>query len=78
MKKQSKREAIGKLDLKGVVPDVVFDRFSGKGWGRISIHLPSEMALAIYVNRQELVTISYMAHILPLAGETETGANLLC
>jgi FdhD protein len=49
--------AIGKLDLKGVAPDVVFDRFSGEGWGRTSIHVPSEMALAIYVNRQKLVTI---------------------
>jgi FdhD protein len=46
-----------KLDLKGVEPDVVFDRFSGEGWGRTSDHLPSEIALAIYVNRRELVTI---------------------
>jgi FdhD protein len=46
-----------KLDLKGVVPDVIFDRFSGEGWGRPSVHLPSEMALAICVNRQELITI---------------------
>jgi FdhD protein len=46
-----------KLNLKGVVPDVVFDRFSDEGWGRPSVHLPSEMALAICVNRQELVTI---------------------
>jgi len=57
MKKLNKQEAIGKLDLKGVVPDLVFDRFSGEGWSRTSSHLPSEMALAIYVNRQELVTI---------------------
>lgn len=57
MKKLNRQEAIGKLDLKGVTPEVVFDRFSSKGWGRTSIHLPSEMALAIYVNRQELVTI---------------------
>jgi len=46
-----------KLDLKGVAADVVLDRFSGERWGRTSVHLPSEMALAIYVNRQELVTI---------------------
>jgi FdhD protein len=51
------REAIGKPDLKGVAPDVVCDRFSGEGWGRASVHVPSEMALSIYVNRQELVTI---------------------
>ncbi|MGD2245664.1 MAG: formate dehydrogenase accessory sulfurtransferase FdhD [Candidatus Aminicenantes bacterium] len=46
-----------KLDLKGAAPDVVFDRFSDEGWGRDSSHLPREMALAIHVNRQELVTI---------------------
>jgi FdhD protein len=57
MKKLNKREAIDKSDLKGVAPDVVIDRFSGEGWGRSSVHVPSEMALAIYVNRQELVTI---------------------
>lgn len=57
MKKRNRQEAIGKSDLKGVAPDVVFDRFSGEGWGRTSGHLPSEMALAISVNRQELVTI---------------------
>ena len=51
------REAAGKPDLKGVAPDVVCDRFSDDGWGRASVHVPSEMALAIYVNRQELVTI---------------------
>ena len=57
MKKRNKQEAIGKSDLKGVAPDVAFDRLSSEGWGRASSHLPSEMALAIYVNRQELVTI---------------------
>ena len=46
-----------KVDLKGFAPEVVLDRFSGEGWGRTSVHLPSEMALAIYVNRLELVTI---------------------
>jgi FdhD protein len=48
---------MNKSDLKGAAPDVVFDRFSGEGWGRTSAHLPSEMALSIHVNRQELVTI---------------------
>ena len=33
------------------------DRFSGEGWERTSVHVPSEMALAIFINRQELVTI---------------------
>lgn len=51
------RKAIDKLDLKGITPDVVSDRFSGKGWSRTSVQVPGEMALAIYVNRHELVTI---------------------
>jgi FdhD protein len=57
MKKLNRQETMSKLDLKGVVPDIVFDRFSGEGWAKTSDHLPSEMALAIYVNRKELVTI---------------------
>jgi FdhD protein len=57
MKKRNKQEASGKLDLKGVAPEVVFDRFSDQEWGRTSSHLPSEMALTISINRQELVTI---------------------
>ena len=57
MKRIKTQEAIGKLDLKGIELDVVSDRFSDKGWGKTSSHLPSEMALAIYVNRQQLVTI---------------------
>ena len=48
---------MSKSDLKGAAPDIVFDRFSDEGWGRDSSHLPSEMALAIHVNRQELVTL---------------------
>ena len=50
-------EATGKLDLKGIAPDVVCNRFSGVRWGRTSVHVPGEMALTIYVNRRELVTI---------------------
>ena len=48
---------MSKSDLKGAAPDIVFDRFSDEGWGRDSSHLPSEMALAIHVNRQELITL---------------------
>jgi FdhD protein len=48
---------MGKPDLKGVVPDVAFNRFSGEGWNRDSDNLPEETALTIFVNRQELVTI---------------------
>jgi len=51
------QKKISKSDLKGVAPDVVIDRFSDEGWDRTSVHVPSEIALAIHVNRQELVTI---------------------
>jgi FdhD protein len=57
MKKRNRQEAMDKSNLKSIVPDVVFNRFSGEEWGRASSHLPSEMALSISVNRQELVTI---------------------
>lgn len=57
MGKPRRPEAAGTLDLKGVVRDVTFDRFSYERWSRASTHVPSEMALAISVNRQELVTI---------------------
>jgi FdhD protein len=50
-------EAIGRFDPNGVAPEVVCDRFSDEGWVRASVHVPAEMELAIYVNRQELVTI---------------------
>ena len=51
------QEAIDRSDLKGVAADVVCDRFSDEGWVRTSVHVPTEMELTIYVNRQELVTI---------------------
>jgi FdhD protein len=57
MKKLNRQKAINEDTLKGAAPDVVFDRFSGEEWAKTSSHLPSEIALAIYVNRQELVTI---------------------
>lgn len=49
--------AVDISDLKGVAADVVCDRFSDEGWVRTSAHVPSEMPITIYVNRQELVTI---------------------
>jgi FdhD protein len=57
MKKQNRQETMSKTDLTDAASEVVLDRFSGEGWDRTSVHVPSEMALAIYVNRQELVTI---------------------
>jgi FdhD protein len=57
MKKLSREETMNKDSLKGVTADIVFDRFSDTGWDKNSSRLPDEMALAIYVNSQELVTI---------------------
>jgi FdhD protein len=57
MKKQKQQEMIGGSDLKDAAQEVVSDRFSGEGWGRTSGHLPRETALAITVNRQQLITI---------------------
>jgi FdhD protein len=51
------QEAIGVPDLRGLAEDIVCDSFSDKGWGRTSVHMPAELELAIYVNRQALVTI---------------------
>ncbi|RLB08188.1 MAG: formate dehydrogenase accessory sulfurtransferase FdhD [Deltaproteobacteria bacterium] len=56
-KKLNKQEEIDVSDLKGVAADIICDRFSGERWVRTSVHVPSEMALKIYVNCQELVTI---------------------
>jgi FdhD protein len=50
-------EAVGESGMKGVAADIVCDRFSDKGWVRTSVHVPTEMELAIYVNGRELVTI---------------------
>jgi FdhD protein len=46
-----------KMNPKNEALEVVLDRFSGEGWDRTSDHAPNEMALTIYVNRLELVTI---------------------
>jgi FdhD protein len=51
------KEAISVSDLKGVAADIACDRFSEEGWVRTLVHVPSEIALTIYVNRQELVAI---------------------
>ena len=50
-------DATGDMDLKGVARAEAVERFSGEGWDRTSVHVPCEMALAVYVNRSELVTI---------------------
>jgi len=51
------QEATDISDVKGVVADIVCDRFSDEGWVRTSVYAPSEMQLKIYINRKELVSI---------------------
>lgn len=53
--KLNKQEAIGETDMRTV--ETVCHRFSDEGWVRTSVHVPSEMELTLYVNKQELVTI---------------------
>jgi len=48
---------ISVTDQKGVAADIVCERFSEEGWVRTSVYAPREMALLIYVNGLELVTI---------------------
>lgn len=43
--------------VNGAAPDIVCECFSNGKWLRTSAPVPSEMALTIYVNGQELVTI---------------------
>lgn len=57
MKNSYKQDTIDTSDLKGIVPDVIIDRISGKDWDKRTVHVPSEIALAISINRKELVTI---------------------
>ena len=48
---------MSELELKGIASDIVCDRFSEEGWVRSSVNTPREMALLIYVNGLELVTV---------------------
>ena len=53
----SVQKVIDESPVQGVAPDIVCDRFSNGEWLRTPDSVPSEMALTIYVNGQELVTI---------------------
>ncbi len=50
-------QAISESTTNGAVPAILCDQFSDEGWSRTTTHVPDEMELTIYVNRQELVTI---------------------
>jgi len=43
--------------LNGVAPDMPYSRFSSGKWERATTAVPREMALTIYIDSQELVTI---------------------
>jgi FdhD protein len=45
------------LLAKGIAPDIGCDRFSEGGWLKTSVCVPGEMALTIYINGLELVTM---------------------
>ena len=51
------QKVIDETLIKGAAPEIVCDRFSNGAWLRTSAPVPSEMALTIYVNGQELVTV---------------------
>lgn len=51
------QDAISGPGEKAVAAEITCERFCDDRWIRTSVHVPSEMELTIYVNRQELVTI---------------------
>ncbi len=51
------QEAIGVSDMTGMAAEMACNRFSEEGWARISLHVPLERELTVYVNLRELVTI---------------------
>lgn len=44
-------------EMAGVAAEIVCQRFSDGGWVETSTHAPVELDIALYVNKQELVTI---------------------
>jgi FdhD protein len=51
------QKSAGVLVIKGCIPDILCDQFSGQQWTSKSTSVPDEAEITIYVNRQELVTI---------------------
>jgi FdhD protein len=55
------QEAIGVSDMisdmRGTAAEIDCNRFSDKGWAGISVYVPLERELTVYVNLRELVTI---------------------
>jgi FdhD protein len=51
------QEAVGVVEMEGVTAEMACNRFSDEGWAGISVHVPLERELTVYVNFRELVTI---------------------
>ncbi|MFH1422289.1 MAG: formate dehydrogenase accessory sulfurtransferase FdhD [Planctomycetota bacterium] len=51
------QEEISLPDLRDLAKEIVCDKYSNKGWDKTLVYVPAELELAIYVNRQALVTI---------------------
>lgn len=51
------QEMVGASDVVGVAADIACNRFSDEGWVRTSVCVPSELALTVYINQKEFVTI---------------------
>ena len=43
--------------IKGATPDIIYNRFSSEAWQRATTSVPKEIALTIYIDNDELVTI---------------------
>ena len=50
-------EAVGTSDTTEVGAEIACNRFSEEGWAGISVRVPLERGLVVYVNSRELVTI---------------------
>ncbi len=62
--KRTMSETIVKSNFQNLAVDVECNRFSNAGWVSTSAHVPVEKEIAIYVNRQALVTILCTPHKL--------------
>jgi len=58
MRARNKNGAVGSESLmRGAAPDIIYSRFSSGEWLRTTTAVPEEMALTIFVETEELVTI---------------------
>ena len=50
-------KAVDELSTGGITPDVTCYLFTGEKWHQKTVNVPSEMALTIFINSQEIATI---------------------